>query len=60
MFFVLSRALDKKKTNKKQKTKKQNSEFTDSNLTIFIILFNLISVLLFSSQVNVALNKLKL
>ena len=58
MFFVLSRALDKKKN--KQKTKKQNSEFTDSNLTIFIILFNLISVLLFSSQVNVALNKLKL
>ena len=55
MFFVLSRALDKKK----KQNKKQNSEstFTDSKFTIFLILFNLISVFLFSSQVNVALNK---
>ena len=46
-------------TKKKTKNKKQNSEstFTDSKLTIFLILFNLISVFLFSSQVNVALNK---
>ena len=44
---------------KKKQNKKQNSEstFTDSKLTIFLILFNLISVFLFSSQVNVALNK---
>ena len=58
--FRLVASVGQKK--KKQKAKKQNSEstFTDSKLSIFLILFNLISVFLFSSQVNVALNKLKL
>ena len=57
MFFVLSRALDKKKKTKQNKKQNSESTFTDSKLTIFLILFNLISVFLFSSQVNVALNK---
>ena len=54
--FRLVASVGQKKT---KQNKKQNSEstFTDSKLTIFLILFNLISVFLFSSQVNVALNK---
>ena len=60
MFFVLLRALDKNKNKKREKRKNPEPTFTDSKLTVFVILFNLISVFLFSLLVKVALNKLKL